>query len=589
MKRCEQRKEDTWDLQSVYEDDASWQEDYDRTLAATVRLETYKGRLSSCDDVLYTALCDLRDVAMMIEKIGTYASLSYECDSMDGRAQRMAGLASSLETRFSEAVSYMDPEIIAMDPATLDTWSREERFLEFRNHLERLVRMRKYTLSAAEERILALDGEAAEACSSAFQDLNDIDMDFGQVGGTKLTHATYSVFMQDPDDEVRREAYLKLYGEYDAHRHVLSRLYAGSVNQDIFLSRSRGYSSSLEAALYPDAVPEAVYRNLISSIHDAFPVLHRYYDLRAHLTGRRRLRHWDMYLPMVPSIRSHHTYDEAVELISQAVAPLGEEYRSTLVDGLTSSRWVDRYENDGKRSGAFSAGSYLSKPFILTSFKEDLLDSVFTLIHEGGHSMHTWYSARNNGFMDYGYTIFEAEVASTFNEELLSRHLVSCVDDRRMKAHLIASRLDDVVATLFRQTMFAEYELKVHEEVEGGGVATLDFMRTTYRSLLEAYFGPGVDFEDVSDLECLRIPHFYRAYYVYKYATGICAAIALADRVLCGGDEERDDYLAFLSSGGSRYPIDSLRLAGVDMSRKESVDGAVAHFSSLMDQLEALV
>lgn len=589
MKRSQQKTEDTWDLQSVYQDEASWQEDYDRTLASIVGLETYRGRLASSDDVLFEALCTLEKVALELEKVCTYASLSYECNAIDGAAQRMAGLASSLEARFQETTSYMDPELMSIDPQMLMTWMDQDRFSRFRNYIDRLMRMKEHTLSAAEERILALDSEAADACSSAFHDLNDIDLDFGSVRGTRLTHASYSVFMQDADEEVRKEAYMKLYGEYEAHRHVLARLYAGSVNQDIFLSRARGYSSSLEAALYPDNVPEEVYRNLVQSIHDAFPVLHRYYGLRARLLGKDRLRHWDMYLPMVPGVETRHTYDEAVELISQAVKPLGEEYRSVLVKGLTSDRWVDRYENEGKRSGAFSAGSYTSKPFILTNFKEDILDSVFTLIHEGGHSMHSWYSARNNGFMDYSYSIFEAEVASTFNEELLSRHLIASCDDERMKAHLVASRLDDMIGTLFRQTMFAEYELLVHEEVEGGGVATLDFMRGTYRTLLESYFGDAVDFETVSDLECLRIPHFYRAYYVYKYSTGICAAIALADRVLSGGDEQRDDYLAFLSSGGSRYPIDSLRRAGVDMSRSGSIESAVKHFSSLMDQLEALV
>ena len=249
MKRSQQKTEDTWDLQSVFQDEASWQEDYDRTLAAIVGLETYRGRMASSDDVLFEALCTLEKVALELEKVCTYASLSYECNAIDGAAQRMAGLASSLEARFQETTSYMDPELMSIDPQMLMTWMNQDRFSRFRNYIDRLMRMKEHTLSAAEERILALDSEAADACSSAFHDLNDIDLDFGSVRGTRLTHASYSVFMQDADEEVRKEAYMKLYGEYEAHRHVLARLYAGSVNQDIFLSRARGYSSSLEAAL----------------------------------------------------------------------------------------------------------------------------------------------------------------------------------------------------------------------------------------------------------------------------------------------------------------------------------------------------
>ena len=268
MKRSQQKTEDTWDLQSVFQDEASWQEDYDRTLAAIVGLETYRGRMASSDDVLFEALCTLEKVALELEKVCTYASLSYECNAIDGAAQRMAGLASSLEARFQETTSYMDPELMSIDPKMRMSWMDQDRFSRFRNYIDRLMRMKEHTLSAAEERILALDSEAADACSSAFHDLNDIDLDFGSVRGTRLTHASYSVFMQDADEEVRKEAYMKLYGEYEAHRHVLARLYAGSVNQDIFLSRARGYSSSLEAALYPDNVPEEVYRNLVQSIHD---------------------------------------------------------------------------------------------------------------------------------------------------------------------------------------------------------------------------------------------------------------------------------------------------------------------------------
>ena len=589
MKRSEQRKEDTWDLESLCPDSATWKEEAQKTLSDILRIETYKGKLAQGSDMLYEALCQLSKSAEKTESLCVYATCLHECDGTDSTSQELAGLASTLQARLVQSTSWMDPEIMTIDPVLLSSWLEEERFKDYRVYISRLLHMKEHTLSDQEERILALNSEASEACSDAFNDLNDIDLDFGEVKGQALTHASYSAFMRSDDEEVRKEAYRKLYHEYFCHRHVLSRLYAGSVNQDIFYARARGYESSLQAALFPDNVPQDVYTNLIDSIHSSFDALHRYYSLRCRLLGKEKIAHYDVYLPMVSAQENKISYDEAVSLISEAVRPLGEEYRSTLVRGLTNERWADRYENEGKRSGAFSISAYRSKPFILTSYRDDILSSVFTLIHEGGHSMHSFLSAQNNSFMQYNYTIFEAEVASTFNEELLSRYLISHTSDSRLKAHLIASRLDDIVATLFRQTMFAEFELLVHQEVECGRVATLDFMRKTYRGLLESYFGDRVVFEEESDLECLRIPHFYRAFYVYKYATGISAAIALCNKVLEGGDKERNDYLSFLKSGGSKYPIDSLKCAGVDMRYKESVLSAVSHFTSLMDELESLL
>lgn len=588
MKRSEQKTENTWNLEAMYDSHESWMDEYGRTLSSLTRLELYKGRLSDSDDMLFKALEEIRDITMNVERLCVWASLQYESDASDASRQKDAGLASSLSAKYSEAVSWFDPQIMTLEKEKLENWLKEDRFEEYRIFISKLLRMKEHTLSPAEERLLSLNAEASSACQDAFHDLNDVDLDFGFVNGKKLTHSSFRVFMQDRNEEIRKQAYEKLYGEYEKHQHVIAKLYAGSVNQDIFQARARGYSSSLEAALYPDNVPQSVYDNLVSAIHEAFPVLHRYYRLRARLLGKKKLKHYDVYLPMVDYVGSKYTYDEAVELIWNAVQPLGKEYADTLAEGLTAKRWVDRYENEGKRSGAFSSGAYTSMPYILTNYKDDILDSVFTLIHEGGHSMHSYYSAKNNPFMQYEYSIFEAEVASTFNEELLSRYLIRNSRDEKMKAYLIASRLDDIVATLFRQTMFAEYERKVHEEVENGGVATFDYLRKTYGSLLEAYFGPDVEFEEYSNLECFRIPHFYNAFYVYKYSTGICAAIAFVNRVLGGGEEERKDYLDFLARGGSMYPIGNLKKAGVDMSGKESVESAVSYFSLLLDQLEEL-
>jgi oligoendopeptidase F len=350
----------------------------------------------------------------------------------------------------------------------------------------------------------------------------------------------------------------------------------------------RNFPSARAAALFPDKVEESVYDNLIATISDNLPSLHEYYELRRRALKLDELRHYDVYVPLAPEAKGRHTYAEAVEIVAAALAPLGSEYVSTLRAGL-EGRWVDRYENKGKDSGAFSSGSFSADPYILLNYKEDVIHDLFTIAHEGGHSMHSYYSSRSNPFLSYSYAIFEAEVASTFNEQLVFHYLYDHARSDEERCSLVSTKLDDLVATLFRQTMFAEFERRSHEMAEADEPLTVDALRSEYRRLLVKYFGPSMKLEEVSDLECLRIPHFYRAFYVYKYATGISASIALSDRVLAGGEKERSDYFAFLHSGGSRFPIDSLKVAGVDMSRPEPVAAACANFSRWATELKRLL
>jgi len=397
------------------------------------------------------------------------------------------------------------------------------------------------------------------------------------------------VVLLDKDQKVREKGFKQFYEQFDKHKNTLAELYHGSVQKDIFSTRIRGYESSRAKALFPDDVPESVYDNLIQTVHDHLPLLHEYYELRKELLGVEKLKHYDVYVSLVEGDQKGYPYEEGVEIIAEALAPLGDDYVSTLKEGLLGS-WVDRYENKGKRSGAFSAGSYQGEPYILMNYKEDDIRHLFTLAHEGGHSMHSWYSVRNNPFQHYNYTIFEAEVASTFNEQLLATWMLeNKADSKELKAYLIGKQLDDIIGTIFRQTMFAEFEYKAHRVIEEGKALTLEVIRKLYRSLLEKYFGPSMELEEESDLEGLRIPHFYRAYYVYKYATGLSAAIALSQRVLKGGDREREEYLSFLKSGGSRYPLESLKVAGVDMSQPEPIVSAMKHFRELLDQFKGLM
>ena len=588
MDRKDQKIENTWDLSALSPSGEAWEKDMKKLSKLFSKASHFKGHLGDSSDSLYEALSYYRDTSLEAERLGSWAYLMYETDGTDGENMRRLGMYQAEAAAFSEKFSYFTPELLAIDESKLNEWMKEKRFKEFRIWMKKALREKAHVLSEKEERLLSLYVPVSGSMQKAFMDLNNSDLDFGEINGEKLTHGTYPIFIRNQDESIREKAYRQYYKGYDDHKHTIADLYSSSVNEDIFQARARGFRSSLDAALFPDRIPSSVYRSLIASVHDAFPVLHEYYRVKAKVLGKEKLHHWDCYMPMVEGCASHHTYEEAVSLISEAVRLLGDEYRNTLVKGLTEDRWVDRYENKGKRSGAFSAGGYIGNPYILTNYEEDVLDSVFTLIHEGGHSMHTWYSAKSNPFMCYSYSIFEAEVASTFNENLLSSYLLSHSSSDEEKAYIIGKNLDDIVATLFRQTMFAEFELKVHEMAEKRMPLTTDVLRSTYRSLLEAYFGPVMEFEDVSDLECLRIPHFYRAYYCYKYATGISASIALSERVLSGGEKEREDYMSFLRSGGSRFPIESLRRAGVDMRTEEPVRKAAEHFGKLLSEFRTL-
>ncbi|MCQ2576558.1 MAG: oligoendopeptidase F [Treponema sp.] len=585
---------DKWDLSSIFKSDSEWEAALKEIPELTAKVVAYKGRLGESAEVLLEALKALEAVELKIETVYHYASLMHSADENDSSATDKNGRAMMAYTQMGAELSFIDPELQSIDEAILRQWITRPDYADYKIYIEKLLYLKQYILSEKEEKILSLQGECAETADTAFSVLTNVDMNetFGTVnenGEEKpLTETTWSVFMHSQDRKVREEAYKKFYGKYEEHQHTIAALYAGSVNQDIFITRARGYKSSLERALYSNKVPVSVYHNLIDCIHKNLDTLHEYYTLRKKALGVEQLKHYDVYVPLVKSVDTYTTYEEAVEICRKALAPLGKEYTDRLCAGLTEG-WTDRYENKGKRSGAFSSGCYVGNPYILLNYKPDVIRDVFTMAHEGGHSMHSWYSVHNNPFMCYDYTIFEAEVASTFNEELVFEYLLKNAESDDMKKYLLAMRADDILATLHRQTMFAEFELKAHELVEQGTPLTAELLRKIYRELLELYFGPEMNFEDNSDMEGLRIPHFYSAFYVYKYATGISAALALAKRVLNGGEKEREDYFKFLKSGGSRYPIESLRVAGVDMESTEPVQAACDEFKKIVEQLKTLL
>lgn len=589
LNRAEQNSADTWDLGSLFENHQAWDESLTLLIERIQEASKLKGTLQGGKTSFLSTMRWYEETSILAERLYNYAFLLYSGDASDNDNVRRYSLASQYLSQLSAAMAFFDPELLGIEDKVIDAYLQDDAFADYAIFIQKARRFKEHVLSEREERLMALQGEVGSVMRTTFGDLTNVDFNFGELEGKPLTQSSFSSFLMQDDRDLRKRAYKQFYAVYDKSKHAIARLYEGQVKQDIFRSKARGYESSRSMALFGDKVPLSVYDNLIQAVHEALPSLHRYYALRARLLGLDKLAHYDVYVPLVKGIQAHTSYEMAVQIIGEALKPLGQDYVTTLTKGLTTDRWVDRYENTGKRSGAFSSGTYTSKPYILLNYKEDVLRDLFTVAHEGGHSMHSYYSARNNPYFHYDYTIFEAEVASTFNEQLVAKYMIETSSDSKTKAYILGKQIDDIVATLFRQTMFAEYEMITHQIAESNTPLTLELLREEYRKLLVAYFGPKVEFEEESDMEGLRIPHFYSPFYVYKYATGISAAIALSQKVLKGGEAERKDYLSFLSSGGSSYPIDSLCKAGVDMASVKPVQDALKTFENLLDQFEALL
>ena len=589
--RNEISAENTWDLSKLFKNDDEWEKNLALFEKEAEKIPAFQGNLGTSAENLAGWLDFSRDFGLLEERLGYYAQLRQTENEGDNAARTMTGKFTMAASKANAASAWAAPEIMAIDDGDMKRFTADPRMAEYRVYLSRMLRQKPHILSEKEERIIALHAEAEGIADDTFSVLTNVDMDFGVVetaeGNRPLSQSTWSTFMENPDRELRRKVYEKFYSHFDSHKNTLASLYAGQVKLDVIHARIRGYPSARAAALFSDDVDVKVYDNLIDTIGKNLKPLHRYYSLRKKMLKVPELRHYDVYVPLAASAAKKTSWNEAVEIITEALSPLGAEYTETLRQGLLG-RWADRYENKGKRSGAFSAGSYTGDPYILMNYKDDSIRDIFTLAHEGGHSMHSFYSAKSNPFMHYNYTIFEAEVASTFNEELLFRYYKDRADSPELKLYVVNKRTDEILATLYRQTMFAEFEKKTHELEEEGVPLTVNILREEYRKLLEKYFGSEMVLENESCLEGLRIPHFYRAFYVYKYSTGISASLALAERVLSGGEKERDEYFGFLKSGGSRFPIESLKAAGVDMSSPEPVEAACTAFSRLVDELESL-
>src|SRR6266404_2686137 len=580
--RAEVPDSDKWDLTQLFADVSKWQEDFAWLQRTYPKLQEWKGKAGESAQALAALLEFEKSLEAKMERVYHYASLQLAEDSTNNEYLARIGQVQNLLTRIGEASAFVVPEILAIDDQKFAQLIADPALKDWRIKLHKLRRMKPHVLSEPEERLLALGNVALSGYDDTFSQLTDVDMKFGaltdETGRQKpLTQSSFGSFLVKRHHELRKRAFHQFYEEFQDHQYTLATSLAYSVKADLFRARARNYSSALESALFPDDVPVEVYDGLIVSVRANLKPLFRYFDLRRRVLGLSELHHYDTYVPLVAEIETHIRFDEAVEKVIAALRPLGKEYVDVLSEGLRG-RWCDRYETKGKRSGAFSSGSYGAPPYILMNYKEDVFADIYTLAHEAGHSMHTCFSQESQRFQDYEYPIFLAEVASTFNEELLTHHLLEQTNDPKMRAYIINRQIDDLRGTLFRQTMFAEFEKVIHAVEESGGALTLDIFKSEYGKLLKAYFGNVVVIDPQLDFECLRIPHFYNAFYVYKYATGISAAVALSERVLAGEAGAVEKYLGFLKSGGSEFPLQTLKRAGVDMSTSAPVESTLRLF-----------
>jgi oligoendopeptidase F len=590
--RKQLKSADTWDLTSLYASDAAWEKDFAEWEKQIAGYDLYRGRLGESAETLAACLRFDDSFERLGERLGTYAFLKTAENTANSDYQRMIGRYRNIASRAGQAASYIRPEIMEISAETVDRFLADSALSEHRLVLERLLRYKPHTLGKAEEKLLAMQAEMADTANLVFRQLNDADLKWPLIKNEKgelveLSNATLSSFLHSPKRSVRKTAFHKYYQQYAAHQNTLAATLAGSVQRDVYYAKARGYDSALGASLFHDNVPLTVYDNLIASVHRHLPALYRYYEVRRRRMKLPDIHHYDTYVPILSELETKHTWAQAVKAVIASLEPLGSEYCEVLEQGL-SGRWCDRYPNQGKQSGAFSSGSYDGDPYIMMNYQPAVLDHVFTLAHEAGHSMHSYFSAKHQPFQYYNYTIFVAEVASTFNEQLLSRHLMAKAKSEKQRAFLINREIDAIRGTIIRQTMFAEFERITHSLVEAGEPLTVERFRKEYRGLLDLYFGPDFVVDDELSLECFRIPHFYRAFYVYKYATGLSAAIALSQRVLGGGTQELENYLSFLKGGCSKFPLDLLRDAGVDMEKPEPVDTALDYFGKLVDELDVL-
>jgi len=585
-----------WRLEDIFRSDADWEKSLESIPRRVQEVREYQGRLAISAGHLAEALDLEQHVSMTLMEIFSYARMRRDENNGDSNAQGMADRAMNQYFEVSTALAFIAPEVAKIPAKTLRQWVNDTpRLAPYRHILENMIRNRKHTKSFREEQLLSMAGPVSEGISTAFTMLDNVDLRFGTIRDetgqeVEMTHGRFGIFRESRSREVRKAAFETIHKAYAGMGNTLGALYAASVKSDIFFQQARGHTSTLSAALFADNLPESIYTGLLDAVHEFLPELNRYYGLRKKWQKLEALHLYDCYVPLVDVPDREYPFSQACEMVREGLRPLGEEYGKAL-DRLLTERWIDVYETEGKTSGAYAWGTYKTHPYMLLNYSGRLSD-IFTLAHEAGHCLHSYFSDARQTFANSHYPIFLAEIASTVNENLLVRHLLDRCDPstregRLQEAYLLNHYIEEFKGTVFRQAMFAEFEWDCHQHAESGQPLTPDFLCGFYSTLLSQYFGPEVVIDDFMHWEWARIPHFYNAYYVFKYATGFSAATALSRAILEQGAVA--PYLEFLSAGGSEYPLDTLRRAGVDMSRPEPVRLALETFSAMVRRFEALM
>lgn len=588
--RCEIEDKYKWDLTKIYKDEKEWQKDFDDVEEKILKVLEYKDSFLSNGKKLYEYLKYDEEVSRKLEKIYYYAHLNYDADTLDEKYKVMTNKVSDLFTKYNELSSFVVPEILKLDEEKLNTFYKDEEKLEdYRFSIENIYRFKNHTLDEEKEKMLSNLSKCLSNPEETYEALTDSDFEYDYItdekgNKVKFNESNYSLFIKSKDRSVRKRAFEMLHNKYKKYIRTITSTYKGEVETNVVLAKIRNYDSAISASLYSDNVPVDIYNNLIKVVNDNMDVLYDYYDLKREILSLDRLHMYDTYVEIINKIDKKYSFDEAKEIVMEALSVLGDKYVKNLKKAF-DEKWIDIYHSKGKRSGAYSSGNFDVNPYVLLNF-EGTLNDVSTLAHELGHSMHTYLSCKNNPYQYSSYEIFVAEVASTVNELLLANYMLKNSKNKEEKLAVINHILDLYKATLYRQTMFAEFEKETHKLREKGEVLTSDLLSNTYYNLVKKYFGPNVLCDDLIKYEWARIPHFYYNFYVYKYATGISAASYIVDGILNNKEGALENYMKFLKSGGSMYPLDELKIAGVNLNSESVILSAIKTFEKYLKEFK---
>lgn len=592
MKRIEQKVEDTWCLEDMFESDDFWEEEFGRLQRMIFQYEDFEGTLGESADRLLEYLKFNDETNLLMERLYVYANMRYHQDMANSMYQEFAARAQKLMVEMSGASAFAEPEILEITTEKINVFFNENPELEtYKRYISEILRGKNHTLDKKTETILAKSRQMANAAENIFSMYNGADIKFPSITTEEgeeieITHGNFVPLLESTDREVRKAAFEGVYETYGKMRNTLAATFAANLDQANFYAQVRKFSSAREMYLYGSNIPESVYDNLIETVHKNMDKMHKYVSLRKKILDVSELHMYDLYTPIAKAPDTKYSFEAAKDIVLEGLAPMGEEYIKVLEEGF-DNRWIDVYENEGKRSGAYSWGAYGTHPYVLMNY-HGTLDHVFTLAHEMGHAIHSYYSDANQPYVNAGYKIFVAEVASTCNESLLIQHLLKITEDEEEKAYLINHFLEQFKGTLYRQTMFAEFEKIAHSMVQNGEGVTADRLCEIYYNLNKKYFGDDIVIDKEIELEWVRIPHFYNPFYVYQYATGLSAAIALSKRIIEEGKPAVEDYMKFLTGGSSQDPIELLKIAGVDMTSSEPIETALELFGNLLEELQKI-